>query len=88
MRSYLIRPRLLRPLLGFILLLSLFSSYLYLKSRPSYELYKSLSENEVDQSHKRVQNSKESNYVLFKQLQGAGFNNQVLMIAFFDSVLR
>lgn len=69
--------RWLRPLLAFVLSLSLLISYIYLKSRPSYELYKSLSENEFEQSRKLVQNSRENKYVLFKQLQGAGFNNQV-----------
>lgn len=75
MRSY--SRRLLRPFLAFVLSLSLLISYIYLKSRPSYELYKSLSENEFEQSRKLVRNSRENKYVLFKQLQGAGFNNQV-----------
>lgn len=75
MRSY-ARWRLLRPLLAFILSVSLLVSYIYLKSRPSYELYTSLSEYELEQSRKLVQNSRANKYVLFKQLQGAGFNNQ------------
>jgi hypothetical protein len=78
MRNYIPhRWRLLRPLLAFVLSLSVLVSYIYLKSRPSYELYKSLSAYEVEHSRKLLPNSKENKYVLFKQLQGAGFNNQV-----------
>ncbi|KAF9462281.1 hypothetical protein BDZ94DRAFT_1219994 [Collybia nuda] len=82
MRSY-TRWRLLRPLLAFVLSVSLLISYIYLKSRPSYELYKSLSEYELEQSRKLVRNSRQNKYVLFKQLQGAGFNNQAQEILLF-----
>jgi hypothetical protein len=60
---------------GFV---SLASIYIYLKSRPSYVLYQALDELELARSQTFVQDaSKETKYVLFKQLQGAGFNNQV-----------
>lgn len=71
------RWRLLRLVLAFVVLASLLISYLYLKSRPSYALYEALAKHEEAESRRLIRNSPENKYVLFKQLQGAGFNNQV-----------
>jgi hypothetical protein len=78
MRSYILAHwRLLRPLVALILCASILISYIYLKSQPSYGLYRTLAEQEIETSRKFIRNNRESKYVLFKQLRGAGFNNQV-----------
>lgn len=78
---YIPNPQLWRPLrllLLVFLAVTLVLSHRYLKSRPSYILYKVLSDSEVEQSHNLIRNARGNpRYVLFKQLQGAGFNNQV-----------
>ena len=71
------RWRLLRPFLLFIIIISLVLSYFFLKSRPNITVYKKLFLQEVAQSRKSIRNTRDAKYVLFRQLQGAGFNNQV-----------
>jgi len=71
------RWRLLRPLLFFIIIISLALSYFFLKSRPNTTVYKRLFLQEIEQSRKSTRNTQDTKYVLFRQLQGAGFNNQV-----------
>ena len=78
MRSYcFVRWRLLRPLVVLVLCSSLLASYIYLKSRPSYTLYKGLVEQEIEDSRQFIKENRNAKYVSFKQLRGAGFNNQV-----------
>lgn len=69
--------RIVRPLIVFLVLLSISISYIYLQSRPSYALYNTLTRIQDEESHKHVVNSRGKKYVMFKQLRGAGFNNQV-----------
>ncbi|GLB45077.1 hypothetical protein LshimejAT787_1901550 [Lyophyllum shimeji] len=71
-----VRWRLFRVFLIFLVVVSLLISYLYLKNRPSYALYDVIARHEVAESQRFARNSPENKYVLFKQLQGAGFNNQ------------
>lgn len=72
-----VRWRLLRLPVALIFCASILISYTYLKSRPSYKLYNTLAEQEIQHSRQFIRNNRESKYVLFKQLRGAGFNNQV-----------
>ena len=60
-----------------VLLLTLAASYAYLSFRPNYALYDALVDLELLSSRQTIANSSHSRYVLFKQLRGAGFNNQV-----------
>lgn len=69
--------RLLRFLLFFLFILCLLIFYVWFNSRPSYTLYNTLTKHEALASRKFILHSPENKYVLFKQLQGAGFNNQV-----------
>lgn len=71
------RSRFLRPLVAVIFCASLLISYIFLKSRPSYQLYTTLAEHEIEHSRQFIRNHRDSKYVVFKQLRGAGFNNQV-----------
>lgn len=69
-----------RILLLFFLCTSLFLAYAYLKARPSYALYDRLNAQELFDSQRTadVQIHKgKARFVLFRQLRGAGFNNQV-----------
>ncbi|RDB16754.1 hypothetical protein Hypma_002386 [Hypsizygus marmoreus] len=77
------RWRLLRPLLALVIIFSFFISYIFLKSRPSYALYNTLADDEIEASRKLIRNTRNSRYVLFRQLQGAGFNNQAQEILLF-----
>ncbi|KAG6918064.1 hypothetical protein DXG01_016720 [Tephrocybe rancida] len=77
------RWRLLRPVLVIIVVASLLISYIFLKSRPSYAYYDTLAKHEEAESRRLIRNSPENKYVLFKQLQGAGFNNQAQEILLF-----
>ncbi|KAF8069984.1 hypothetical protein FPV67DRAFT_1623431 [Lyophyllum atratum] len=77
------RWRLFRVFLVFVIVISLLISYLFLKSRPSYALYEALAKYEVAESRRFIRNSPENKYVFFKQLQGAGFNNQAQEIILF-----
>ena len=56
--------------------LILFLLYFYLNTRPPYALYNQLDLQELHSSEQLVQ-SEEKKYVMFRQLRGAGFNNQV-----------
>ncbi|KAK0476662.1 hypothetical protein IW261DRAFT_1367446 [Armillaria novae-zelandiae] len=56
--------------------------YLYLSHRPSYALYTDLINSEIQHSL-HVSESSTKRYVGFKQLQGAGFNNQAQEILLF-----
>ncbi|KAG6837007.1 hypothetical protein H0H93_016467 [Arthromyces matolae] len=47
-----------------------------MESRPSYAYYNKLAKHEESESLRFIRNSPENKYVMFKQLQGAGFNNQ------------
>ncbi|KAG5643442.1 hypothetical protein DXG03_000915 [Asterophora parasitica] len=77
------RWRIFRFLLAFVLLASLVTSYIYLKHRPSYALYDTLANHEVSESRRFIRNSPDNKYVFFRQLQGAGFNNQAQEILLF-----
>lgn len=76
-RLFCMRWRLLRLLLALLLLVSLTAAYIFLKSRPSYALYRALDLAEVALSQDLIRQTSGKRYVLFKQLRGAGFNNQV-----------
>ena len=70
----------------FIVLLfafTLVAYYAYLASAPNYPLYRSLLDLELISSRQLIANSSHPRYVLFKQLRGAGFNNQVQEILLF-----
>lgn len=74
------RWRALRLLLALLLSLSLLSAYVYLKSRPSYAFYHEVTRLELQQSQELISQARahgKQKYVRFRQLQGAGFNNQV-----------
>ncbi|TFK74056.1 hypothetical protein BDN72DRAFT_834066 [Pluteus cervinus] len=76
-----LRGRWARPLIAFIAASSLLAGYVYLSVRPSYTLYKSLERLDPEHSHSVIKPSQK--YVRFKQLQGAGFNNQAQEILLF-----
>jgi hypothetical protein len=68
--------RLIRPLFVlFCAILLLF--YLYTTYLPPEALYNQLFDAEVRDSKKLIRNERRNKYVKFRQLQGAGFNNQV-----------
>jgi hypothetical protein len=68
--------RLIRPLLVlFCATLLLF--YLYTTFLPPEALYNQLFDAEVRDSKKLMRNERGYKYVKFRQLQGAGFDNQV-----------
>ena len=70
----------------FLLLLIAFALaiyYAYLASSPNYPLYTTLTDLELISSRQLIANSSYPRYVLFKQLRGAGFNNQVQEILLF-----
>ena len=72
------RWRLVRLAIGALLLFSAVAAYLYVWSRPSYALYADLLRDESTQSLKHLDVAEPfRKYVMFRQLQGAGFNNQV-----------
>jgi hypothetical protein len=71
------RPFARRYLFLPLLLVLLFVTHLYFNSRPNYAFYKTLSSLELAASRQLIKDAPSSKYVLFKQLQGAGFNNQV-----------
>lgn len=52
--------------------------FTYLKYRPPYAVYNALTALELEQSTKSINTpNQQRKYVYFKQLQGAGFTNQV-----------
>jgi hypothetical protein len=78
MRVFLTRWRALRLILALLLSISLVSAGLYLRSRPSYAFYHELTRLERESSRKWLSEVPgKQRYVKFRQLQGAGFNNQV-----------
>lgn len=76
MMRYLNRWRAFRLLLALLIVSALSASYIYLWARPSYSTYVQVSQAERDQSIALLDQSEGKKYVLFKQLRGAGFNNQ------------
>ncbi|KAG6902104.1 hypothetical protein C0995_004284 [Termitomyces sp. Mi166 len=54
-----------------------------LLSRPSYAYYNKLANHEEAESLRFIRNSPDNKYVKFKQLQGAGFNNQAQEVLLF-----
>ena len=77
--------RLIRLLLVLLcLVLSIF--YLYPTFLPPRALYNDLFDGEIQDSKKLIHNERGNKYVKFKQLQGAGFNNQVC--SFLSNTLR
>lgn len=69
--------RILRPLLLVTAALGLICYYFYVNYRPPATLYNDLFQAETKESKKLLHNEIGNKYVKFKQLQGAGFNNQV-----------
>ncbi|PPQ99760.1 hypothetical protein CVT24_009663 [Panaeolus cyanescens] len=57
--------------------------YVYHVFKPPYEFYRTIGEEELKQSKHFAHNERQSKYVRFKQLQGAGFNNQAQEILLF-----
>lgn len=53
------------------------TGYILYTIRPPYALYDGIFQLEVKESQDSIRNTADSKYVKFKQLQGAGFNNQV-----------
>jgi hypothetical protein len=53
------------------------TGYIYYTLRPPYALYDGLFQSELKDSQDLIRNTDQRKYVKFKQLQGAGFNNQV-----------
>ena len=70
--------RIIKPFLFFGFALSLVTLYLYVSYRPPIALYANLFEAETKESITLLHNEIGNKYVKFKQLQGAGFNNQVI----------
>ncbi|CAA7260580.1 unnamed protein product [Cyclocybe aegerita] len=68
--------RVLRPVILVLGCLTFLGYYTYLTSRPPTALYNDLFTSEDEASRKFIHNELGSKYVKFKQLQGAGFNNQ------------
>jgi hypothetical protein len=66
-----------RYVLVLFVILALAASYAYLAFRPNYALYDALADLELLSSRQTIANAPHNRYVLFKQLRGAGFNNQV-----------
>ena len=69
--------RLIRPLLLLLLCIILSLFYLYTAFLPPGEVYSQLFNAELQDSKKLIHNERGNKYVKFRQLQGAGFNNQV-----------
>lgn len=80
LRHFRCRPIHLRLAVLFVVLSAAISFFFYSKYRPPYELYNTLSLSEKLASTKFLNNVPQvgaRKYVFFKQIQGAGFNNQV-----------
>ena len=71
----------LKPLLVLLIFASLSLYYIYFTFLPPTSLYSDLFTTESDASKKLIHNELGNKYVKFRQLQGAGFNNQVLCFA-------
>ncbi|KJA20077.1 hypothetical protein HYPSUDRAFT_142836 [Hypholoma sublateritium FD-334 SS-4] len=76
MPTVILNQRIIRPLLLFGFALSFVIFYLYVAYRPPIALYADLFEAETKESKALLHNEIGNKYVKFKQLQGAGFNNQ------------
>ena len=76
MATIILNYRVLRPIL--IILFCLFCSlyYIYHAYRPPTALYTEIFNSEVELSKNHIHNERGNKYVKFKQLRGAGFNNQ------------
>ncbi|KXN90830.1 hypothetical protein AN958_03484 [Leucoagaricus sp. SymC.cos] len=76
-------------LIRFLLLLTfcstLFLLYIYIRNRPSYTLYDELNTQELIESERLAKTGRKK-YVMFKQLRGAGFNNQVQDILLYHNL--
>lgn len=72
------RWRLLRCTLFGLVVFSILASYIYLSVRPSYALYDQLHQSEVASTNRFLHDptNDQAKFVVFRQLQGAGFNNQ------------
>lgn len=72
----------IRLLLVSLVLITLSTFYWFLQSRPPYKLYEELFTAEEENSVNLLEKHREGNlrFVKFRQLQGAGFNNQVCSI--------
>lgn len=68
--------RLIRPLL-LLFCATLFLCYFYTTFLPPKSIYNQLFDAEVRDSKSLIRNERGYKYVKFRQLQGAGFNNQV-----------
>ena len=66
-----------RTLLLAIIVLGFVSHYFYVDYKPPTALYDDFFQEETRKSEKLLHNNFGNKYVKFKQLQGAGFNNQV-----------
>ncbi|TFL07545.1 hypothetical protein BDV98DRAFT_647105 [Pterulicium gracile] len=79
------RWRLLRCALAGLVVFSILASYIYLSVRPSYALYDRLHRSEVESANRFLHDSAndQAKFVVFRQLQGAGFNNQAQEILLF-----
>ena len=63
--------------------------YLYISFLPPDDLYNQLFNTEIQDSQKLTRNERGNKYVKFRQLQGAGFNNQVSpSLKRFDSLIQ
>lgn len=69
--------RILRLLAFVLFFFSVFLYFLYVWTRPPLALYNQLFDTETELSKKLIHNERGNRYVKFRQLQGAGFNNQV-----------
>ncbi|KAF9453966.1 hypothetical protein P691DRAFT_657332 [Macrolepiota fuliginosa MF-IS2] len=82
------RLTLIRIVLFVVLSTTLFLTYCYLKIRPSYGLYNQLNAQELKDSELIAKHGDggKRRYVMFKQLRGAGFNNQVQDIVLYHNL--
>ncbi|KAF9010690.1 hypothetical protein BDQ17DRAFT_1234143 [Cyathus striatus] len=82
--AYVLPFRFLKFLAIVVICILAFVSYVYLKNRPSYTLYNNFTDAEHADSLSEINNSHDGKkYVYFRQLQGAGFNNQAQEILLF-----
>jgi len=75
--TFFVNWRIVRPLLFACGCLSFVLYYLYHAFKPPTALYNDLFNSETQVSKNLIHNERGNRYVKFRQLQGAGFNNQV-----------
>ncbi|KAF8160619.1 hypothetical protein B0H34DRAFT_653897 [Crassisporium funariophilum] len=75
--------RLLRPLLCLLVCICLPLYYIRWTFRPPVQVYSNLFMTELEESKKLIHNERSHKFVKFRQLQGAGFNNQAQDILLF-----